>query len=174
MDHVARVARAALAFGARVKTPEDNAESRELSTAAEPDFITHDQFVRRFPTLVLGRKFPKKRESILTLLVSAMLEIDVGRQLSEAVINEKLQAWADAYGNALGLDRVTVRRLLVDERYLHRDRPGTTYVLRARSPRFGYDWSIRSLDLRELVADAAHERAERKRSRAASSEDEPS
>ena len=156
-------------------TPEDVGAASELRTAPEPEYVTREQFVRRFPMLVLEqRKFPKKRESILTLLVSAMLEIDVGRQLTEAAVNDKLQTWADAYGNALGFDRVTVRRLLVDESYLHRDRPGTTYVLRARSPRFGYDWSIRSLDLRELVADAAHARAERKRSREHSSGTEPS
>jgi len=119
--------------------------------------------VRRFPALVLGqRTFPKRRDAIVTLLVSAMLEIDVGRPYSERTINAKLQAWVDAFGGSVGLDRVTVRRMLVDESYLHRDAFGTAYVLRARSPRFGYDWSIRSLDLAELVDDLAHARAERR------------
>ena len=150
------------------RSAENDDPVASASTATVPEFVTHDGFVRRFPQLVLGqRKYPKKRESILTLLVSAMLEIDPGKQHTEAEINAKLQAWADAYGNPFGFDRVTVRRLLVDESYLHRDRSGAAYVLRARSPRFGYDWSIRSLDLRELVDDAAHRRAERKRTRSA-------
>jgi len=145
-------------------------------SVAVPDFVTHEQFVRRFPALVLGqRTFPKRRESILTLLVSAMIEIDVGKAYAESTINAKLQAWVDAFGGAVGLDRVTVRRMLVDESYLHRDAFGTKYVLRARSPRFGYDWSIRSLDLAELVDDLAHTRAERRlaHSEGAPDEEEP-
>jgi hypothetical protein len=132
-----------------------------------PDYVTHEEFVRRFPALVLGqRTLPKRRDSVVTLLVSAMLEIDVGRPYSESTINAKLQAWVDRFGNVVGLDRVTVRRMLVDESYLHRDAFGTKYELRARSPRFGYDWSIRSLDLQELVDDLAHARADRRRANA--------
>jgi hypothetical protein len=139
-----------------------------------PDYITHQEFVRRFPTLVLDqRTFPKKRESIVTLLVSAMIEIEVGRPFTESSINAKLQAWSNAFGDSIGLDRVMVRRMLVDESYLHRDPSGTTYVLRARSPRFGYDWSIRSLDLRELVEEREHQRAERKEAHSNRAAQEP-
>jgi hypothetical protein len=62
--------------------------------------------------------------------------------------------------------------MLVDEAYLHRDASGTTYVLRARSPRFGYDWSIRSLDLGELVEELEQQRAERKQAYSSHSNDQ--
>ena len=60
------------------------------------------------------------------------------------------------------LDRVTVRRMLVDEGYLRRDRYGAAYVLGASSPAFGYAPSIRSLDLHGLVTGLEQLRAERK------------
>ena len=128
-----------------------------------PDYITHDQFVRRFPVLVLDqRTLPRRREAIITLLVGAMVEIDIGRRYTEAGINAKLEAWVDTFGGSMGLDHVAIRRMLVDEGYLHRNLSGTTYVLRARSPRFGYEWSIRSLDLSGLVEEFEQQRAERR------------
>ena len=127
------------------------------------DFITHDRFVQYFPVLVLDqRALPKKREAVMTLLVSAMIGIEIGRAHSQWSINAKLQAWIDAFGESIGLDRVSVRRMLVDEGYLHRDRFGTTYVLAARSPSFGYEKSIRSLNLHNLVDELEQQRAMRK------------
>ena len=128
-----------------------------------PDFITHERFVRYFPVLALDqRTLPKKREAVVTLLVSAMLEIEIGRAYSEWSINTKLQAWVDAFGALIGFDHVAVRRTLVDEGYLHRDRFGKTYVLGARSPYFAYELSIRALDLRKLVEALEQQRAQRR------------
>lgn len=127
------------------------------------DFITHERFIQYFPALVLDqRALPKKREAILTLLVSAMIDIDIAKPYSERRVNAKLQAWVDAYGESIGYDHVAVRRMLVDEGYLHRDKFGKTYIMGARSPYFGYEPSIRSVDLKKLVDDAAQQRAARK------------
>ncbi len=129
-----------------------------------PLFVTHAQFVRNFPALVLDQRIPpKKREWVVTLLVGAMVGIEVGKVYDETAINVRLQAWVDAFGDAIGWDRVALRRMLVDEGYLQRDASGTAYQLRARTPRFGYAESIRSLDLRALVADEEEQRAARKR-----------
>ena len=134
---------------------------RKVSTM--PDFITHERFVQYFPALVLDqRTLPKKREAVITLLVSAMIEIDIGKAYTEWSISTKLQYWVDAFGRSIRLDRVALRRMLVDEGYLHRDRFGATYVLAARSPYFGYEPSIRSVNLRELVAGFEQQRAVRK------------
>jgi hypothetical protein len=132
-----------------------------------PDFVSHQQFVARFPALVLDqRTLPKKREALATLLVSAMVNIEIGRAYTESDINAKLQAWVDAFGDSIGLDRVTLRRMLVDEGYLHRDTFGTTYILRGRTPLLGYDPSIRSLDLQGLVDSLERQRTMRKEAHA--------
>jgi hypothetical protein len=137
------------------------------------EFITYQQFVARFPRLVLDqRTFPKQREAMVTLLVGAMIDIEIGRPYTESGINTQLQTWVDSFGGSIGLDRVTVRRMLVDEGYLHRDPSGGNYVLRARSPYFGYEWSIRSLDLGELVEELGQRRADRKEAHSGNSERE--
>ncbi|NJN50480.1 MAG: DUF2087 domain-containing protein [Gammaproteobacteria bacterium] len=130
-----------------------------------PEFVTHAQFERQFPVLVLDqRTLPKQRGAMRILLVSMMVGIEVGRVYGETEINAKLQRWVANFGEGMGFDRVAIRRALVDEGLLHRDAAGTTYVLRARTPLFGYDPSIRDLDLNGLVDDLERQRAERRRS----------
>lgn len=125
--------------------------------------VTYDAFVRQFPALVLSQRIlPKKREAIVTLLVSAMVGLEPGAVYTETEINVHLQSWVDAFGAPIGMDRVTTRRMLVDEGYLQRDAYGSSYVLRARSPHFDYEPSIQSLDLVELVEAFEREREVRK------------
>ena len=96
----------------------------------------------------------------MTLLVSAMIGIEIRRAHSEWSISAKLQEWVDAFGGSMGLNRVALRRALVDEGYLHRDRYGMTFVRSANSPSFGYEPSIRNVNLRDLVDALELERAE--------------
>lgn len=71
------------------------------------EFMSHDRFVQYFPMLVLDqRALPKKREAILTLLVSIMIDIDVGKPYTEWRLNAKLRAWVEKYGELIGLDHV--------------------------------------------------------------------
>lgn len=128
-----------------------------------PHLVTYDDFVRQFPALVASqRTLPKKREAIVTLLVSAMVGLEPGTEYSESQINIHLQAWVDTFGAPIGMDRVAMRRMLVDSGYLHRDAYGSVYVLRARSPHFDYEPSIQSLDLAQLVEAFEREREIRK------------
>ena len=125
--------------------------------------ITVAQFSDRFVALVLGaRDLPKKALDLNILLLSAVLGLESGREYSEGELNAELQRWILEFGRNFGLDHVTLRRFLVDERFIRRDPAGKAYQLNPAGPRFTFDPAVRALDLQLLVAEARQERAERK------------
>ena len=125
--------------------------------------ITVAQFSDRFVALVLGaRDLPKKALDFNILLLSSVLGLESGRAYSEGELNAELQRWILSFGGKFGLDHVTLRRYLIDEKYVRRDPAGRAYQLDRAGPRFTYDPEVRSLDLQLLVAEARQERARRK------------
>lgn len=125
--------------------------------------ITSGEFSKRFVALVLGaRELPRRPLPLNILLLSSILGLQPGREYSEAQVNDELQKWILRFGVHFGLDHVTLRRLLVDERYLSRDAAGSFYQLEPAGPRYSFDPSIRTLDLQALVAQARDEQARRK------------
>ena len=125
--------------------------------------ITTAQFSDRFVALVLSaRELPKKPLAFNILLYSAVIGLEPGRVYSEGELNAELQRWILEFGGGFGLDHVTLRRCLIDEKYIRRDPAGKAYQLNPEGPHFTYDPAIRSLDLQRLVAEARQERARRK------------
>jgi len=121
--------------------------------------LTASQFTDRFVSLVLaGRELPKKHLDRHILLISSILKLDPGRSYSEKELNEQLQIWVIHFGRSFGLDHVTLRRYLVDEKYLARDAAGGAYQLAAEGLPYTFDESIRELDLEQLVAEARQAR----------------
>ena len=125
--------------------------------------ITASQFADRFVSLILGgRDMPKKHLDRHILLISSILKLDPGRQYSESELNDQLLKWTSRFGPNFGLDHVTLRRFLVDERYLKRDTAGTAYQRETTALPYTFDPSIESLDLEELIHEARREREKRK------------
>lgn len=125
--------------------------------------ITRDQFTSRFVSLILGgRDLPKKELDLHILFISAVLNLDPQRQYSEAGLNEELREWAGQFGANFALDHVTLRRFLIDARYLLRDAAGNVYQLNTTDALYAYDDSLKNLDLVELFEAAKREREERK------------
>ena len=125
--------------------------------------ITASQFTDRFVSLVLaGRELPKKQLDRHILLLSSILKLEPGRKYSEKELNEELQIWVIHFGRSFGLDHVTLRRYLIDEKVLIRDPAGGTYELAADGLPYTFDESIRALDLEKLVAEAKQARELRK------------
>jgi hypothetical protein len=121
--------------------------------------LTASQFTDRFVSLVLaGRELPKKQLDRHIVLISSILKLDPGRPYSEKEINEELQIWIIRFGRSFGLDHVTLRRYLVDEKYLARDAAGGTYQVAAEGLPYTFDESLRELDLEKLVAEARQAR----------------
>lgn len=124
--------------------------------------ITSAEFCDRFVALVLGaRELPRKPRALDILLLSAILGLDPERVYSEGEVNGELQKWILAFGGGLGLDSATLRRLLVDGRFIRRDPAARSCQVEA-AQRISYDPSIRDLDLHSLIADARQARRQRK------------
>jgi hypothetical protein len=121
--------------------------------------LTASQFTDRFVSLVLaGRELPRKPLDRHILLISSILKLDPGQPYSEKELNEQLQLWVIHFGRGFGLDHVTLRRYLVDEKYLTRDAAGGTYELATEGLPYTFDESIRELDLEQRVAEARQAR----------------
>jgi hypothetical protein len=121
--------------------------------------ITALQFADRCVALILsGRELPKKHLDRHILLISSVLKLEPGRRYPEKEINEQLQIWVIHFGRSFDLDHVTLRRYLVDEKYLVRDSAGGTYLLATEGLPYTFDESIRELDLVKLVDDARQAR----------------
>jgi hypothetical protein len=117
------------------------------------------QFADRFAALVLaGRELPRKHLDRHIVLISSILKLEPRRQYSEKEINEQLQIWIIHFGRSFGLDHVTLRRYLIDEKYLTRDPAGGIYQLATEGLPYTFDESIRELDLEKLVAEAQQAR----------------
>lgn len=117
-------------------------------------YITEDEFKRRFVTLVIRwRTLPQERCDLNMLLISASLRLTPDRRYSEREINDELAEWAARFGANFGLDHAWLRRLLVDEGYLHRDAAGTLYEFTDIALPYPFDPAIKMLDLEEVLND---------------------
>jgi len=121
--------------------------------------LTVAQFTDRFAALILNsRELPKKHQDQHILFISAILKLVPGRRYSESELNDELRAWASRFGSSCGLDHATLRRFLVDEKYLARDPAGGTYELAATDLPYTFDQALKDLNLEELVAAARQAR----------------
>ncbi|RKX26884.1 MAG: hypothetical protein DRP47_07490 [Candidatus Zixiibacteriota bacterium] len=92
--------------------------------------INVDEFEKRLEALCLkkgGRGLPRKRQDQHILFKSIALILEPHRDYSESELNEVLKQWLAKIGQKIEIDHVTLRRHLVDEGYISRDRAGMLY-----------------------------------------------
>jgi hypothetical protein len=118
--------------------------------------ITDSEFRERFGTLYFsGQDLPKKPLDRQIVLISAILGLTPQQKYSESEINAELQKWVIAFGKRYSLDHVTLRRYLIDERYLVRDSSGGAYQLGALEQlAYTFDPTLMALDLNVLIDEA--------------------
>ncbi|CAG0935873.1 hypothetical protein TFLX_04724 [Thermoflexales bacterium] len=118
--------------------------------------ITEAQFRERFtPLYFAGQDLPKKPFERQIVLISAILGLDPARVYSESEFNGELQKWVLLFGRRYNLDHVTLRRYLIDERYIVRDNAGSAYQLAARETLpYTFEATLQHLDLAALIAEA--------------------
>lgn len=96
-------------------------------------------------------------QDLIVALTAARFE--PGREYREAEVNEVIEAWLATFVAEYGIDHVSMRRALVDARFLVRDKAGATYHLDAAR----VHQEDAKLDPASLIAEIRAERADRKR-----------
>jgi hypothetical protein len=74
-----------------------------------------------------GPGWPKRRFDRLVLLRRASRCVGAGEAIAERAISERLRAWLEDEAKRLELDAAEIRRALVDEGFVERDRAGSAY-----------------------------------------------
>ncbi len=117
--------------------------------------IDKSRFQNRFVAMILGGQgFPRKELDRHILFLSATLGLDPERRYSERELNDELHKWTTRFGGPVNLDHVSLRRFLVDERYVQRDSAGQSYRLTTTGWPYTFDPSIEALDLEALIDEA--------------------
>jgi hypothetical protein len=138
-----------------------------MTTATTP--VSADEFRVRLAAVCLdsgGVGFPRRRRDRHILLMSVVLTLDDSALYTEKELNEALQAWIGAVGKSTGIDHVSLRRHLVDERYVSRDNAGSEYRLSDRTETGVYfEPPVERLDPAKILSEAREEAKRRKRRR---------
>ena len=118
--------------------------------------MNNRQFEKRLVELCLrgGQTcLPRKRADRHIQLQSIVLCLDGEKTYTEKEVQLELQLWLTGIGEHILTDHATLRRLLVDEGYMTRDRNGSVYRVAGRVPHpIIFDPSIAGVDVR-LVMD---------------------
>jgi len=91
--------------------------------------------------------------------MAALFESD--RPYSETDVKDVLERWQSSVGVGLEVDHVTLRRGLVDHRYLDRDASGSVYRMADPLPDL-FEWGIHRVDPQLEIDRAGRDRAGRK------------
>jgi hypothetical protein len=129
--------------------------------------ISAAQFEERLAAICLGgagTAFPRRMRDRHILYRSIIQRLDLYRKYPEGELNEALQQWLLDIGTSLDIDHVTLRRYLIDERYLSRDANGNAYQVNPAGSNFvEFEPSIAGIDSFMVIQAAKDRVAERKR-----------
>jgi len=100
---------------------------------ARPSPRFDDAAARAALNRLLGKgpldKWPKRRGDLDLLLALACSAFERRRPYREDEVNERIAAWLARFTVSGTLDHVTIRRLMIDARWLLRDSAGAAYRL---------------------------------------------
>jgi hypothetical protein len=129
--------------------------------------VSAAQFEERLAAICLGgvgTAFPRRIRDRHVLYLSIVQGLDHARKYSEAELNDVLQQWRLSIGTCLDIDHVTLRRYLIDERYLSRDANGSMYQVNpSGNAAIEFEPSIAAIDPFMVIQAAKDRVAERKR-----------
>ncbi|MCH7565649.1 MAG: DUF2087 domain-containing protein [Gemmatimonadetes bacterium] len=92
--------------------------------------ITRDEFSSRLVELCVNGRitgFPRRTRDLHILMKSVVLTFDAAAEYSEREVNEELRMWMADICPSFEIDHVTLRRRLIDEGYVERERDGSKY-----------------------------------------------
>ncbi|TAK42252.1 MAG: DUF2087 domain-containing protein [Betaproteobacteria bacterium] len=146
--------RARSAGGHRLSTNRTAIERREMARRALRRLLANGPLtaVPRRPT-----------DQVLVAALAAS-RFDASMSHLESEVNEQLKGWLQAISEPFGIDHVTLRRLLVDLRFLTRTRSGSAY--RVNMERIGEIEAVTEIEPADVLAEIRIARDKRKRRRA--------
>ncbi len=128
--------------------------------------LNPEQFSKRLADLCLKSglaDFPKDELDQHILLKSAMLSLGPAASFTEKELSEKLDLWSNQITQLKAIDRVTMRRRLVDTGYLLRSKDGATYQVAQPGPRPQFfEPAVDQVDIPGAITAARAEAARRK------------
>ena len=128
--------------------------------------ITAEEFRKRFVELCLSggpKSLPKRPRDRHIVLKGVVLTLDLRAQYTEAELDTLLERWLMDVGRSINLDRLVLRRQLVDEGYIGRQPDGSRYWVGFFGPlHVRFEAEIDEIDPRLLVQEARNEAERRK------------
>ena len=132
---------------------------------AEPP-ITVDEFETRLLAICSGGGgpgLPRRQRDVAVIMASATLWMEPGTLYTESEINQGLEGWLWRVCPSLGLDKVTLRRELIDRNYLTRDDSGTSYAPGPGPIEWRFEDGVARVDSEAVITAAVEAREARKR-----------
>lgn len=131
--------------------------------------LNHDEVVSVL-TRILKRgpldHLPTRVADLDVLLALGVCRFTPDRIYAEVMVNERLKEWIDQFVLPPSIDHVSIRRCMVDRRFLVRDTAGRTYrAIFAKAERILAP-DARSIDVAEVLNSLMQERDRRKQERA--------
>ena len=108
---------------------------------------------------------PTRRGDAEVLLALASAAFESGRVYREVEVNDRLTQWLDGFAAPGMVDHVSLRRRLVDQRYLLRNPAGAAYRVNREKTAERLSPAAQSIDPGVVLASVESERARRKRAR---------
>ena len=105
---------------------------------------------------------PKQHDDQLALIGAAALGLEPSRRYTEKELNAALSAWLQTFSRPGGLDHVTLRRYLIDFRFLARQSDGSAYWVDRDELSQEFESEIFGLETQAIVAAVKAEQAARR------------
>ncbi|WP_038019553.1 DUF2087 domain-containing protein [Synechococcus sp. PCC 7335] len=128
--------------------------------------IGRDQVKKMLSRLLNGgllNRLPKKFSDTELLMASAASSFSAKQQYSEQEVNDHLVNWLRGFTDPTGLDHVTVRRCLIDLKFLLRNPSGSSYWTNEAKISSVLALEARSIHPRDVLSEIQREREARKR-----------
>ena len=126
-----------------------------VTSAVSSDRITIEEFSTGLGELCVKSALngiPRRFRDQHILMKSVVLRVGTGKDHTEADINDSLRKWFVDVGSNIEFDHVSLRRWLVDERYLERNSNGSRYRVATSGPALAlFDDDIDNLDVAEVI-----------------------
>ena len=107
--------------------------------------------------------WPKQGEDQMVLMGAAALGLDAARRYTEKELNADLAGWLERFSRPGGLDYVTLRRYLIDFRFVDRESDGSAYWVDRDELAQEFEPGVFELETKAVVDAVKAERAARRK-----------